>query len=35
MQFLDKLLGYNKEGITEDLIKKVKPYIENERFVPE
>lgn len=35
MGFLDKLLGYNKEGITEELIKKVKPYIENERYVPE
>ena len=35
MGFLDKLKGYDKEGITEELIKKVKPYIEDERYVPE
>ena len=32
---LEDLLGYKKEGITEELIEKITPKIQNEKFRPE
>jgi len=33
-RFLDSLVNYDKENISEDVIKKLKPYIENPQFQP-
>eukprot|EP00040_Diaphanoeca_grandis_P037866 m.251032 g.251032 ORF g.251032 m.251032 type:complete len:4203 (+) comp33890_c0_seq2:91-12699(+) len=34
-KFLDSLMTYDKEGITPDIINKIKPFIEDPAFTPE
>ena len=34
-QFLKKLMDYDKDNISETMIKKLKKYIENPKFTPE
>lgn len=33
-QFLSSLVNYDKENMTEEAVKKLKPYIENPQFQP-
>lgn len=33
--FLDNLLHYDKENIHPDVVKAIKPYLNNKEFVPE
>ena len=33
--FLRKLMDYDKDNIPESLLKKLKKYIENPKFIPE
>ena len=33
-QFLDSLFDYDKENIQESVIKAIKPYIDDPKFVP-
>ena len=33
-QFLDSLFDYDKENIPESVIKTIKPYIEDPKFMP-
>ena len=32
--FLNSLVTYDKENMSEDTVKKLKPYIENPQFLP-
>lgn len=34
-QFLSSLENYDKDNLTEDMIKKLKVYVENPNFKPE
>ena len=33
-KFLESLFNYDKDNISDDTIKKIQPYMENEEFLP-